>query len=271
MTAVAQVRRVPTSAVVATLAVIVVGHMLFWMVAPVSSALDAIATWSGSLIQPTLTINVAELLALLVCWFGILRLQPSDVGLESRDLRLGLFVLLGGWLAIQLIRLLAAIVVGQGIAPSAVVESGQIRWLLGAFLGQVVGNALGEELVHRGLILRQIFQRLRRGSERQRLVRALVLGSTLFALLHILMLINRGYVAYEVAAAIVVLAGMGCYFAAIYLRTGNLFVAIAVHALSNVPGDVVASPLDGRLLAFALGLSLIAIGPARLRRERSAA
>ena len=59
------VRRVPTAALIATLTVVIGGHLLFWTVEPVSKALDRVAAWSGHLVQPTLTINVLELVVLV--------------------------------------------------------------------------------------------------------------------------------------------------------------------------------------------------------------
>jgi uncharacterized protein len=253
------VRRLPTAAVVSTLAVVFLGHVLFWTVESVSNGLDAISAWSDQLIQPTLTINVVQLVVLAGLWFLAFGVRVRDLGIQVERLRAGLGLLVGGWLCIQLIRVSAAIIVGHGFE----VDHGE--WLVGAFAGQVLGNALVEEIVHRGLVLPQLYDRMRAGAERWRLVRAVVVSSSLFALTHILMLVNRGYAAHEVVGGLVVLALMGCFFAAIYLRTSNLFVVIAVHALTNVSGDIVSSPIDGRALAFALGAGCIIWWP----RERN--
>lgn len=253
------VRHVSSAALIATLAVVFGGHVLFWTVEPVSSALDSVATWSGQLIQPTLTINAIELVLLVALWFGAFGLRQSDLGIFGERLRGGLCVLVAGWLGIQLVRVVAALVTGQGLV------AGHTRWVIGAALAQLLGNALVEEIVHRGLIFPQLYQRIRARSDRERVLRAVVLGSGIFAVNHVLMLINRGYAAHEVAAGLFVLALTGCFFAAIYVRTKNLFVVIVVHALTNVSGDIVASPIDGRVLAFALGAGCIVWWP----RERN--
>jgi uncharacterized protein len=254
-------RRIPTAGLIATIAVMVADLMLFWTVAPVANALDVIATWSGGLIQSSLTGNAMRLVALVALWFGVLALRPRDIGLELAGLSIGLRVLVGGWLVIQLSRAIGTVVIGDQLAWSTELQSRGVTWLVGAIIAQVFGTAFVEEVVHRGLFLPQLFIRIRGGGEGQRVARALLLGSAFFAVNHVPMLAERGYGAVMTVGALVALFAAGCFFAAIYLRTGNLFVAMAVHALTNVSGDVVASPLDGRALAFVLGLGCIVWWP----------
>ena len=162
------VRRAPTAALIATLAVVMAGHVLFWTVEPVSDALDRVAAWSGQLVQPTLAINVLEFAVLVAVWFGAFGLRGPDVGVHVDRLSAGLRVLVGGWLGIQVIRVIAAVIVDRRVDT---VNGG---WIVGAIAGQVLGNALVEEIVHRGLMLPQLYDRIHARSERRRLVAAVV-------------------------------------------------------------------------------------------------
>ena len=62
------------------------------------------------------------------------------------------------------------------------------------------------------------------------------------------------------------LTGAGLLLGLLYLRSGNLFVTMAVHALVNAPTLLLATPLPGSLLAGTLGLILIIVWP-WLRRQ----
>lgn len=250
-------RRLSAVGLWATAGVLLADHILFWTWAPMAGALDDVEGWSGGWLQPTLTGNAVRFAALAALWFGVLRWRPRDLGLRAAGWVPALGVLAAGWLAIQAVRAGVALVAGDGLAWSVDLGGGSARWLLASVIAQVLGTAFVEEVVHRGLFIPQVYARAPGATEHHRLVWAVVLAATFFAVNHVPMLADLGYSVPVVAGAVVVIGAGGCFLAAVYLRTGNLYVAMAVHALANVPGDVVASPLDGRMLAYALGLACI--------------
>jgi membrane protease YdiL (CAAX protease family) len=54
-------------------------------------------------------------------------------------------------------------------------------------------------------------------------------------------------------------------FALVYHRTGNLLIAVGVHAVNNAPTMLVATPLSGQSLVTVLLVGLVAAWPV-LRR-----
>jgi uncharacterized protein len=163
-------------------------------------------------------------------FFLLGRLRPIDVGLERNKLlsaALFAFVL---WGLGQLAVILFGLIIGE-----AVVLQPRGAFILYAFLGQVLGNALYEEIAFRGFLLPQLYLKLA-GSHRLRLILALVFSQAFFALIHIPnIFLVRELALSALPADLLRLFVFGLVFAFIYLYTGNLFVAVIVHALANVP------------------------------------
>jgi hypothetical protein len=141
------------------------------------------------------------------------------------------------------------------------------RGLLGELLGQLFGNALYEEILFRGCLLVQLALWLTprpQRPDRRAVLLALVLSQLVFALQHIP---NRlAFAAWPDAAAaagdLAMLLVAGLFFAGVFLRTGNLLVAVGVHALGNCPTLLWAGPDWVHPAAmFVVTLLLLACGP----------
>ena len=85
----------------------------------------------------------------------------------------------------------------QALADGAVSWAGEWRGLgvtpvIGALLAQLFGNALYEEILFRGVLLRQTYWRLetRRLTNLQTLVIAIAISQSLFALIHLPILLS---------------------------------------------------------------------------------
>src|SRR5690606_31268939 len=83
-----------------------------------------------------------------------------------------------------------------------------------------------------------------------------------FAVNHIPAALRMHLPAAEMAAYIVHVALVGALFAALYLRTGNLFVAVGAHALVNNPAALFVAGFDPALLALVLVCLLLLAWPA---------
>lgn len=80
---------------------------------------------------------------------------------------------------------------------------------------------------------------------------ALVLSQLLFALFHVFFNLRQPQGQWLLLAQFV----MGLAFAGIYLRTGNLFLAMGVHTLSNNVSPLLKEPFDGPGLGGGLIMS----------------
>ncbi len=220
----------------------------------------------------TLTANLAGL-ALLVggLLFGAFRLRPADVGLRLRDVPAGAAFTLVYFALVQAGVLAYARLSGVAVVDEwALLGAGTAAYLL---VSQLLGNALYEEVVFRGLLLPQLFLRFRRAGTAVAVVLATVVSQALFALAHVP---NRlwvtGLPASALPGALLPLFTMGLFFALIYLLTDNLFAVVGVHALNNEPLlSLVAdgTRLEGPYALVVVVAALTLAGAWRLWRARA--
>lgn len=116
----------------------------------------------------------------------------------------------------------------------------------GAFLGQLLGNALFEEILFRGVLFQQIrLHLLRRGNAPAKaLVIALAVSQTLFALIHVPLRVSSGMALTALPGELALLFTLGVLLALLYWRTANLYVVVGIHALSNTPVPIVEERID---------------------------
>jgi len=207
-----------------------------------------------------------------ICVFGVLlvggaRLGARDLGLGSRKLLNGLLVVLFVWSVAQVVVVAIGHAQGGDIYFGPAWNSSREAFVAGT--AQAYGTtAFVEELVYRGFLLPQVFLALtamRRWSWSTCLAIALVSTQLYFALSH-------GYAAarmdLDLGASLLYLShvfAVGLLFAALYLRSGNLYVAIGVHGLINFPGGLFESGVDGSLVMLLLSCGLLLSWPALAR------
>ena len=138
-------------------------------------------------------------------------------------------------------------------------------------LAQLFGTALVEEIIFRGYLLTQVREKLHRrwlGSARRALIPALLISQFSFAVFHLPGHIASGLGPVDIVIDLVRLTLLGTLFALLYLRTGNLFIGIGIHSLSNNPTALfVPDPNQDSLLALAFGALIIIFWPRRRERE----
>lgn len=199
----------------------------------------------------------------LVIVLGLLmlvgRMRASEFGVVTAQIGQGVFVLALVWLALNVISVVVVLVTGQALSWDSRWAEWGVLAVLGSLIGQVFGNALVEEIQYRGFLLPQFWHKLRALADRPRLrvVLAVALMGAIFSLSHIP---NR-IVHQQPFDDWAMLFGMGALFALIYLRTENLFVAVALHALHNAPTLLFASPLDYALPIMVLDALVVVFWP----------
>lgn len=197
--------------------------------------------WHGSqgLLSPALQVCLPTVLVLLVVLhrFG---LRAADVGLSRRGLPKACLATLALWI---LLHLVAWSLLGGRFEPFD--HQGKDSFLrIGDLLGQLLGNALFEEVVYRGLFLTQFILLFRaRGMSPARAAwLAALCSAVLFALPHIPNRLLKdeysGLVDVLIDQARLVLSGL--FLAWVYLRTQNLWWVIGLHSVGNEPTLVLA-------------------------------
>jgi membrane protease YdiL (CAAX protease family) len=135
--------------------------------------------------------------------------------------------------------------------------------MLGLLAAQLFGNALYEEILFRAVLLDQLVLKLR--DCQWGFLLALVGSQTIFAVLHVPNRLLQGYTFAGMAEGLGLLFLVGLLFALVYHRTGNLLIAVGVHAVNNAPTMLVATPLSGQFLVTVLPVGFVAAWPV-LRR-----
>ncbi len=199
---------------------------------------------------------------LVILRFG--RLRPRDVGLIPRQIPQALVFALGIWAAAQAIQAAAGLAEHGTLSLRPEWKSPGV--MLGILFTQVVGNALFEETAYRGFVFRQL--RLR-----TTLPLALLVSQGLFALSHLPNRIYLGMTPAEMLIDLLMLLGWGTFYVLVYLRTGSLFVGMALHALGNAPTSLFTTSMllsgDGASILIYTLVIVYLFGLPLLRNLRS--
>lgn len=227
---------------------------------------------TGGLVDHALLTNLA--MALLL--FGGLaagghRLSLRDLllrgGRGGRDdlLRAGAFTLLI-WASMHGVAAATAALAGSpaGLVPPA----GPATAWVGDIIGVALGTALVEEMIYRGFLLGQAFAAAGLWGlhgDRQ-LFAAVAVSQGLFGLGHLPLGLDLGWTGALLGLYLVQVVLVGGFFAAVVLRTGNLWMGVGVHALVNAPTLLVDTPVDDRLIALGVSFAFLIAMPVLLDR-----
>ena len=226
----------------------------------------ALARATGGWVNPNLP-GAAVLFALSVVPFVFVwaRLRPRDIGLEAGKVCAAAAVVGLLWLGTEA-GLAAAAAVARTTGPGmAAVRTGggerEVSEALGFLMAMLVAMPVLEEATYRGFVLPQLWLRIR-GGPRVRFWGAVAGSSLLFALVHIPnRWFLRGLAGPEMATSLAAVFLGGIFYAAVYLRTANLWVAGGVHALMNAPTPLVHPILRPQIVMVPLILVLLVVWP----------
>lgn len=242
-----QTRLAPWTALAWVLVLYLALNFLVIFVLFPSGMLRIISSPTHGLISSTLVANVL----MLVVVAGFLRLSSGlrldDMGMRRTGLGVALGVTFLVWIALNLFQAAYALA-----TPAPLIVNPDWGTLgptrtIGMFLAQVLGNALFEEVLFRGILFQQMrLHFLARGgcSPKKALLLALVVSSAVFAAIHVPLRISSGMPLAALPAELALLFALGLLLALLYWRTGNLYLVIGVHALSNAPFLLVQQQVD---------------------------
>ena len=225
-----------------------------------SGALGILSGPTAGLVSPTLLAN-AMMLVVVVGFLQLVGgLSAGDLGLRSTHLALALGVTFALWLGVNLLQMAYALGKHIPVAVNPDWEKLGAPRMLGILLGQILGNALFEEIMFRGFLFQQMRLRLLRAGRKPMTALMLGLGisQAIFAAIHVPLRLESGMALSALPTELALLFMLGILLALLYWRTGNLFVAVGIHALSNAPLLAVQEQMDlSTNGAIAAGASLI--------------
>jgi membrane protease YdiL (CAAX protease family) len=201
------------------------------------------------LVTATLVANLILLAAVVGIVLSLLGgLGLSDFGLRSRDVPIALVLTISVWIVANTIEGAWQIAANGVVSWDRAWQRLGVTAVIGALVAQLFGNALYEEIFFRGVLLRQIYWRL--GPETthlqkfQKVAIALAISQSLFALIHLPILLSGGA---SLIAALVQLPAIftaGAALAILYARSDNLALCVGIHSLANKPTLLVADCFD---------------------------
>ncbi len=212
---------------------------------------------------------VASLMVVGGLLLGLGRLRAQDVGLIKSRLPIALSVFLGLWLATQLILLLAGWLGGQGLSLDGAWREQGVLAVLGKLLGQLLGMSLFEETTFRGFLLPQLYLKFNPNRTPQGLkpwAGALVVSQFFWACCHLPNRLFPGANEGPIVLELLVTTAVGILIAFIYMRTGNLWLVVGLHALGNRPTPLLAPPIDPNVVLSGLVI-LVVVGWPWLERR----
>lgn len=199
-----------------------------------------VARATGGLVNGTL-IAYAIMIPMVVGFMILVagRLRPAEVGLLKRDVRPAIVWTALLWAAVAGAE--AAFQIGHFALDPSWSKPGTA---IGALAAQIFGNALYEEIVYRGFLTVQLMLLFERFGRMGATIAAVIVAQIVFASIHVPMLLHQGLLLPDIAGLMpeLFLAGVG--LAALYFLTGNLFVAVGVHALVDAP-TLIAPDVSG--------------------------
>lgn len=189
---------------------------------------------TGGFVNPSLPLYgiafLVTVVPLALVWGG---LRPRDIGLRRRGLGLGLLTTAGTWLVLQAAEGGASWLRAGGVVVWR--GWGQPVPALSFLVAMLLAAPLVYEASYRGFALPQLEMRLP-GGRRERLVKAVLLSALLSALVQL----PYGLLVLRLDTDSLVIRTIGLtltalLFGALYVRTGNLWVAGGIHALMRAP------------------------------------
>ena len=229
----------------------------------------AVEIWraTGGIVEFTLMgCLLLQVVVVGVVLMGIGRLRPIALGLDIRKVLPAVAWTFAIWLAALLLSVGVAAIAGERVALDDGWQAGKWSVTAGEWLGQILGNAPFEEILFRGFLLPQclwLCLRWRGGaSDRKSVLFALGLSQLIFALGHVPFNLVNGS---GQAPMLLAQFAMGLLLCGVYLRTGNLFLAMGLHVLTNDPGPLLAGgPIMDSLPRVLVGVGMlvgVTIGP----------
>lgn len=222
--------------------------------------------YTSGLVNPTL---LAGLAGILIIGIGVIlafsRLKWEDIGIRRSLLPQAALIVLLIWVVIQLIGAAIRFATTGGLSLDRSWSQIGLLAMLGLLIGQLFGNSLFEEIAFRGFLLPQIYFKTKNQWLNQykwtKLMIALAVSQIIFVLIHIPNRLGQGYTTSDWIIDFSSVFIIAIIFALIYLKTGNLFIAIGLHAFIDAPESLFISGDISKWFFVIFGILIIILWP----------
>lgn len=236
-----------------------------------SGILHELKSFTGGMVHQTFLAYVilSIFMVFFLCYLGGLR--TKDFALFRKKLMPAFGYILVAWVLIQF----SPLYLGYGLEIQASWSEDGIflRKISRFFFGQLIGNALYEELFYRALLISQFAILFRKKcSMTIAILLAILCSQLIFAVLHIPDRMVDGVPMEHMVASIAKTFMNGLIFVCIFLLTKNILAAAGLHALWNASPNLFEhcnSPFGTKVLLIILVIIFICKwGYKRLRRTK---
>jgi membrane protease YdiL (CAAX protease family) len=242
-------RMLSIAALVGVVAALVVSLAIIWGVPSTNMLASRAALATGGWVQQPLVSSavIALLVAAVMLAAGTRRLD--DVGLRRRDAGPALVVLGVAWAALQICALVRVLLAGERVTAGDALRA-PVGLVVGAVLAQLLGTTLVEEVVFRGILLRQLVLRAQRrtGDRGRGMMIGVAIAALIFAGWHLPQRLTFGHGGLELVGNLVGTGLGGVLGSYLYLRSGNLLLVVVLHAWFNEPIPLVSTPFPAQWL-----------------------
>lgn len=197
-------------------------------------------------------------IGLIVALLALERVHPEAGGITFRQIPRGVLIGVSLWALCQLG--IAIVAIGRHGSLSLYVGWAQPAAMFAPLLERFLTDVFAEELFWRGLFFVWILRVLERRSWHDPLSRlgAALLGSQiLFGISRLPGQVLEGGSAVPPGVTLVVFTMTGIFYALLYLRTGNLWLVMTVHAFAMWPLPIFAFDLDPSKLMVLISAVLL--------------
>jgi membrane protease YdiL (CAAX protease family) len=212
-----------------------------------------------------LTLLLALVIVMMVGSVAIATgLTLADFGIRKESVREAGVVLLGGYCGVQIILLAVALLSGYGVHPGRGLTQ-PVGAVVGSVIAQVFVLSVIEEATFRGFLFRQCLVRAHSPRSFCSYASAGAVAAIAFSLSHIPQRLFTGFHGGGLVLELFGLWMIGLLATYLYVRSQNLMLVIAFHALSNQPAPLFASALSAQGAVGCVVLVIIVVLELRKR------
>ncbi|MCM0649146.1 CPBP family intramembrane metalloprotease [Clostridium swellfunianum] len=186
------------------------------------------------------------------------KFRPIDIGLKKGKLKDGIIITVILFILLQVYGVVYSYFCFGELTMNEVMYKGTI--VAGYYISMIFGVAFFEEVLFRGVLIPQIFIRLKSDKSKNKIMfMALFISQALFSVMHIPIRLINGVGFTDLMISLASIFIIGIVFAFIYLLTDNLFIAIGVHALWDISQNNAATFYNSKYAFIVVGVFAFAI------------
>lgn len=221
--------------------------------------LDPIVSGTAGLLQRVLLMSPLLFGILIIAEIRYIGKTPyKALGFENKKLLPGIAFYVVFWILLNFLAMIGDSIFGYGGPfwfPYWLNSGMTITSSVGELIGQIFGNVPFEEVLFRGYFFAQLTKKFCEKYPNKPIL-AINLGTIsanmIFATIHIPIRIAMGYSFGDILWNLFVLFGIGYLFTAVYVFSKNIYFAMAIHIMWNIPFLLVYNYIPANLMIIIL-------------------